>query len=94
MNRTTKTNIINFLNHEDKHANIDNTYSSHELLALFIYTLNYNVLDCYNWFDLMEYSQEELLEDMDSKTREAYNLLDGSSCDEKVFQKIIEEYVK
>lgn len=94
MNKTTKTNIINFLNWNDKNANIDESYSSHELLALFIYELNYNVLDCYNWFDLLEYSEDQLLEDMDFETKECFSILDcGSLCDVSQFDFIL-NYVK
>ena len=90
MNKVTKTNIINFLNWNDKNANINASYSSHELLALFIYELNYNVLDCYNWFDLLEYSEEQLLNDVDFETKECYNMLDcGSLCSVKEFDYIL-----
>lgn len=94
MNNVTKSNIINFLNWNDKHANIDNSYSNHELLAMFIYELNYNVLDCYNWVDLLEYSQGELLEQLDDSTKKAYELLNGEDCTVDTFQKIVNEFVK
>ena len=94
MNNVTKSNIINFLNWNDKHANIDSSYSSHELLAMFIYELNYNVLDCYNWVDLLEYSQMELMEQLDDSTKEVYELLNGEDCTVDTFQKIVDEFVK
>ena len=94
MNKMTKTNIINFLNWNDKNANIDDSYSSHELLALFIYELNYNILDCYNWIDLLEYNEVQLLEDMDYETKECFDVLDcGSLCDVTQFDFIL-NYVK
>ena len=92
MDKITKTNIINFLNWNDKNANIDMTYSSRELLALFIYELNYSVLECYNWIDLLEYSSRELMESMDDITKEAYQILKGE-CTQEDFKKIL-KFVK
>jgi len=94
VNKTLKSNIINFLNWNDKNANIDESYSSHELLAMFIYELNQNVLYVYNWFELMEYSQVELSDQMDSDTRKAYELLDSDLCTVETFKQIIKNYVK
>jgi hypothetical protein len=92
MDKITKTNIINFLNWNDKNANIDMSYSSRELLALFIYELNYSVLECHNWIDLLEYSTQELMESMDDITLKAYEIL-NKKCTQKDFKEIL-KFVK
>lgn len=87
MNKTLKMNIINFLNWNDRYANIDGSYSGHELLAMFVYIMNYNTLDCYNWIDLMEYSKDELFE---SLTEETLVILNETNATEKEFKKLLD----
>lgn len=41
----SRSNIINFLNWNDRHANIDNSYNDMELVAIMIYILFDDVLD-------------------------------------------------
>lgn len=94
MNKTQRSNITNFLNWNDKNSSIDETYSSHDLVALFIYTLNCDVLYIYNWNDLLEYSEESLIEQMDQDTTTAYNLMDIPNQTEQQFEFIINNLSK
>lgn len=94
MNELLKLNIMNYLNWEDSNANIDNTYSDHELLAMMTYTFNFNILDIYNWFDLMEYDEEYLLEIVLEDLKDLKNVFLNEVTTEKHFRYLVDYLVK
>lgn len=54
LNMVSRSNIINFLNWNDKHANIDSSYSDLELVALITYNLFGDALSVNNAFELLD----------------------------------------
>ena len=94
MKEMLKINITNYLNWEDGNANIDNTYSDHELLAMMAYTFNFNILDVYNWFDLMEYDEGYLLEIVLEDLKDLKNVFLNEVATEKHFRYLVDYLVK
>lgn len=94
MNEMLKLNIVNYLNWDDRNANIDNSYSYHELLAMMTYNLNFNSLEVYSWFELTDYDEMELLEQIQINLGSLFDKFTNQVATTEDFNYINENLIK
>lgn len=88
----SRSNIINFLNWNDRHANIDNSYNDMELVAIMIYVLFDDVLDVNCWNAVMDdYSTlDDMLEALEEVAPEIIRFINNSYImNELAFKELI-----
>lgn len=89
----SRSNIINFLNWNDRHANIDTSYNDMELVAIMIYVLFDDVLDVNCWNAVMDdyNTLDDMLEALEEVAPEIIRFINNLYImNELAFKELIE----
>lgn len=93
LNIVSRSNIINFLNWNDRHANIDTSYNDMELVAIMIYVLFDDVLDVNCWNAVMDdyNTLDDMLEALEEVAPEIIRFINNLYImNELAFKELIE----